>query len=137
MTVLSAALVAVVAAGCGSDDDYRNENRPPHPINLATLISQDRVSVSPRTFGAGPVVLVITNQTGSSQQVTLETDEPGLTKAGLRQTTSPINPQDTANLKVTVRPGRYVVRVGDDAIRPARVVVGPKRKSAQNELLQP
>lgn len=136
MTVLSAAL-AVVVAGCGSDDDYRNENRPPHPINLATLISSDRVSISPRTFGAGPVVLVITNQTDTSQQVTIEPNEPGGTESGQTQTTSPINPQDTANLKLTVRPGNYIVRVQDEGIRPADVKVGPKRPSAQNELLQP
>lgn len=140
MRAVTAAVLSfavLVPAGCGDDDDYANENRPPTPINLSAAISSDRVSVSPTKFGAGPVILIVTNQTRAAQEVTLETDETGGTEAGLRQSTSSINPQDTASLKVTVRPGHYVVRVEDDGIRPARLVVGPKRPSAQNELLQP
>lgn len=137
MTAAVLTFAVLAPAGCGDDDDYANENRPPTPINLSAAITGDRVSVSPTQFGAGPVILIVTNQTRAAQEVTLETDETGGTEAGLRQSTSSINPQDTASLKVTVRPGRYVVRVEDDGIRPARLVVGPKRPSAQNELLQP
>jgi hypothetical protein len=139
MRLATAAVVVGTAgaAGCGSTSSYKNANRPPHPINLTAEISNQQVAVSPKKFGAGPVILIVTNQTGSSQEVTLETDEIGGKQPGVSQSTSPINPDDTASLKITVRPGRYVVRVKGDKIRPAHLAVGRSRTSAQNELLQP
>jgi len=56
---------------------------------------------------------------------------------GIKQVTAPISPQDTATLKVDVKPGSYSVHVAGDAIRAARLKVGPERESAQNDLLQP
>jgi len=131
-------LVAVAALpGCGgSDDDYANNPRPPAPINVTAAITEERVSVSPQEFGAGPVVFIIANQTDEAQAVTLETDELGGEEAGIRQTTSPINPDGTATLKVDMREGTYAVRAGD-GIRAAELSVGSERESAQNELLQP
>jgi hypothetical protein len=93
--------------------------------------------VSPRSFGAGPITLVVTNQTARSRDLVLETDETGGTQAGIRQQTGPINPQGTASLKADLREGTYVVRVRSDGIRSADVTVGDRRPSAQNELLQP
>jgi hypothetical protein len=55
----------------------------------------------------------------------------------VRQQAGPINPRGTASLKADLRAGTYVVRVGADGIRPARVTVGREREPAQNELLQP
>jgi len=56
----------------------------------------------------------------------------------LKQTFGPINPQDTATLKVSVKPGEYTLSAdGSSSITPARLTVGPKRPSAQNQLLQP
>jgi hypothetical protein len=130
-------LGVLALAGCGSGSSYKNANRPPQPINLTAEISNQGVAVSPKRFGAGPVILIVTNQTRASQEVTFETDETGGTQPGVSQSTSPINPEDTASLKVTVRPGRYVVRVKDGKIRPAHLAVGHERTSAQNELLQP
>jgi hypothetical protein len=123
--------------GCGQAADYKNEARPPSPIVVTASISQNRVSVSPQHFGAGPITLVVTNQTDASQDVRLETDELGGTAPGIKQATGPINPRDTASLKADVRQGTYKVSVSGDGIRAARIAVGPKRKSAQNELLQP
>jgi hypothetical protein len=51
--------------------------------------------------------------------------------------TAPISPRDTATLKADVDPGRYSVHVAGDAIAAAALRVGPERKSAQNDLLQP
>jgi len=135
---LGAATATLGLAACGGgDDDFANKKRPPTPINLTAFISEDRVSVSPRRFGGGPIILIVTNQTGDSQRVTLETDEPGGTQPGIRQSTGPINPRDTASIKVTLRQGEYVVKVERGAISPARLAVGPQRPSAQNKLLQP
>jgi hypothetical protein len=131
------ALTALVLAGCGASSDYRNEPRPPAPIVLTASISDQRISVSPRSFGAGPISLIVTNQTKAAQRVTIESaDAPGQ-GPGLKQQTAPINPRDTATLKADVDPGRYSVHVGGDAIAATALRVGPQRASAQNDLLQP
>ena len=132
--------VAVVLAvgGCGSSSaDYKNDPRPPGPIVITGYISDQRVSVSPRSLGAGPISLIVTNQTATAQRVTLESAGPTGSGPGIKQVTAPISPQDTATLKVDVKPGSYSVHVGEDAIRAARLKVGPQRASAQNDLLQP
>ena len=131
------AVTGVVLTGCGSSSDYKNEPRPPAPIILTASIDDQRVSVSPRTFGAGPISLIVTNQTSTSQRVTVESANEAGTGPGLRQETAPISPRDTATLKVEVTPGRYSVHVGADGIAAALLRVGPQRPSAQNDLLQP
>ena len=137
LALLAVAAVLVVAA-CGSNSaDYKNDPRPPSPIVITGYISDQRVSVSPRSLGAGPISLIVTNQTGTAQRVTLESAGAAGTGPGIKQVTAPISPQDTATLKVDVKPGRYSVHVGGDAIRAARLKVGPQRASAQNDLLQP
>jgi hypothetical protein len=124
--------------GCGdSSADYKNDPRPPGPIIITGYIDDQRVSVSPRTLGAGPISLIVTNQTGASQRVTLESAGATGSGPGIKQVTAPISPQDTATLKVDVKPGSYSVHVAGDAIRAARLRVGPERESAQNDLLQP
>jgi hypothetical protein len=132
------AVLAVGVAGCGSNKSYKNEPRPPAFITLTASISKDSVSVSPRHFGAGPVSLIITNQTDRAQQVTFAS----ASGAGFSQATAkPINPSDTATLRADVPEGAAVVKVnaqgGADTIRPARLRVGPERPSAQNDLLLP
>jgi hypothetical protein len=137
---LAALAVAAVLAlgGCGSSSaDYKNDPRPPGPIVITGYISDQRVSVSPSSFGAGPVSLIVTNQTATAQRVTLESAGAAGTGPGIKQVTAPISPQDTATLKVDVKPGSYSVHVAGDAIRAARLKVGAQRASAQNDLLQP
>jgi hypothetical protein len=115
-------------AACGTEQ-HENQNRPPAAIILSAAITPSRISVSPARVGAGPVTIVVTNQTASSQQLTFES-----VSGAVRQQTGPINPQDTATLKAEVTPGAYLVRVAGGGIRPAPVVFGPERPSAQNDL---
>ncbi len=129
--------MACGAAGCGGGGDYANQPRPATPINVTAAISTKKISISPKTFGAGPIVLIVSNQTGAAQTVTLQTEELGGDQPGLKQTTSPINPRGTATLKVDVREGTYEVSTGSRSVSPATVAVGAARKSAQDELLQP
>jgi hypothetical protein len=133
----SAIAAAVALAGCGATADSRSDPRPPSPIVLTASISDQRVSVSPRRFGAGPISLIVTNQTKTAQRVTLESVEAAGQGPGLKQETAPISPRDTATLKADVDPGRYSVHVAGDAIAAAALRVGPERNSAQNDLLQP
>jgi hypothetical protein len=133
------AVVAVLAlGGCGSSSgDYKNDPRPPGPIVITGYVDDQRVSVSPRTLGAGPISLIVTNQTSAAQRVTVESADATGSGPGLKQVTAPISPRDTATLKADVKPGHYTVHVAGDAIRAARLQVGPERASAQNDLLQP
>jgi hypothetical protein len=138
-TMSATAGAVVLLAGCGSDTSYKNNPRPPAPITVTASISEKAISVSPSRFGAGPVTLVVTNQTGRSRELVLRSaQEAGSGKTGLAaQDSGPINPQGTASLKADLRQGSYEVRVKDGAARPAKLTVGRPRKSAQNELLQP
>jgi hypothetical protein len=125
---------AAGAVGCGGVDGYANRPRPPADINVTAAIVDGEVRVSPRAFGAGPVVLVISNQTARPQRLTFETDDAG---PGLIRATGAIRPAGTATLEVDVRRGRYAVHTADRSIRPAAVRVGAPRPSAQDSLLTP
>lgn len=129
--------VSALAVGCGEEDDYKNEARPPSPIVVSAAITDDRISISPTTFGAGPITLIVTNQTQSAQELVLETEEIGGNAPGIEQETGPINPGDTASLKADLRQGTYRVAVNGRGIAEAALDVGEPRESSQNELLQP
>jgi hypothetical protein len=101
------------------------------PINVSVQLGARKVTVSPAQFGAGPITLLVANQSGASQTVTI--DGPRV-----RQSVGPINPEDTATLKVSVQPGEYTLAADQAAgLRSAKLTVGPPRPSAQNTLLLP
>jgi len=132
------AATAAVASGCGSDDGtYENALRPPAPINVTAAIDEQRIRVSPKTFGGGPVVFVISNQSGAAQRVTFETDELGGSQGGIRRTSREIESGSTGQLKVDAREGTYSLDVSTGDVQPAAVEVSERRASAQDELLQP
>jgi hypothetical protein len=128
--------LALGATACGTTSERPNQPRPPAQIVVNAAIGTDRVSVSPSRFGAGPIELVVANLTDASQQITLETAGRS-SRPGLRRQTTPIDPRDTATLKADVRSGRYVVHVAGDGIDAATLRVSGRRRSAQNDLLQP
>jgi hypothetical protein len=141
-SAFACALTAAFAlASCGGDDrgKYANAQRPPQPIVVSASIDDDAIQVSPRKFGAGPITLVISNQSSGSQQVTLETeDDPGGSSPGQKAIeTGPINPRETASVKGDLDQGTYTLHVGADDIAGTKVVVGAERPSAQNDLLTP
>ena len=130
-------LIVSALAGCGGDGgDYANKPRPATPINVTAAISGKKISLSPKQFGAGPVVIIVSNQTPSKQTVTLETDEIAGSGPGLKESSNPIQPRGTGTLKVDVREGSYALRASDGP-EPVRFEVGPARKSAQDQLLEP
>jgi hypothetical protein len=145
MPLAAAAAFAFALGGCGSDSSYDNKLRPPSPINITAAITGDSVSLSPATLGAGPIIILVSNQSDASQVATLEVNElqsqsnQGSEKtAGLRQSTGPINPQDTAQIKVVVKPDTtYTLKTDDDGIEPAQLRVGEERPSSQNDVLTP
>ena len=136
--VLSATALIVVGAGCGSSDGYDNAARPPAPVTLAVSLSGERVSVSPNRVGAGPVVVIVANESGRSREVTLAAPAGSSSSCVDGDVSSgPISPQGTARLQLPLVEGRCVVGTADGALQPAPLNVGPPRPSAQQDLLQP
>jgi hypothetical protein len=137
---LGATLVlAAVSGGCGSDgSDYANADRPPAPISISIALTADRIALSPDRVGGGPVVLLIANESGRSRDVTLTAaDGAGRSCVADDASSGPINPQDAARISLPLVEGTCEVGVADGALRPARLIVGAERESAQQDLLQP
>jgi hypothetical protein len=137
--------VALVLAGCsgiaacgGSGEPRKNVNRPPAPVTLTAAVHDRFVQVSPAAVGAGPVNVVVSNQTRRPQIVTFETSNiPGNGKVGRRASTGRIAPRGTGRLSIDARQGDYMIHVGDRTVQVAHVKVGPRRESSQNDLLLP
>jgi hypothetical protein len=128
-------LVVVALAGCGGGSDFENKPRPPVALQLTGVITPKRVTVSPNRIGAGPVVLNVSNQTEQSHTLTLEGET-------VRERVGPINPFDVATIQKTLKAGQYQLKAGSTKatptqIKPAALVIGPERKSAQDKLLLP
>lgn len=133
--LLAGVLGALVLAGCGDDDEFENEPRPPVPVQLSGVINEDEVSVQPRSLGAGPIVLIVDNQTDEAHTVTL--DGPSGTEE-----VGPINPKTSGRIQHDLKQGSYEVRAGSDEaqereIEPAELAVGPPRPSSSNDVLLP
>ena len=135
---LSAMALVIVGAGCGSSDSYDNAARPPAPINVAVNLTSERVAISPARVGAGPIVLLVANESGRSRDVKLTAPDGSSSSCVEGDVSSgPINPEGTARLQIPLLEGRCVVAVADGALEPARLTVGPPRPTAQQDLLQP
>ena len=143
MGVLGAGALALSA--CGSvGGKAASAPRPPTPVNLTVYVNDHRVSVSPASIGAGPVLFIVTNQ--SSKAETLSISRSGASQP--LASTAPINPQGTTQIAVNFRPGDYTIGTGGQAstdaalteqspIRSAQVHIGRERQSSSDTLLQP
>jgi hypothetical protein len=124
------ATVALGLGGCGGNDDFENEPRPPAPIEVSASIKDGEVSVSPSAVGAGLVNFTIANQ--STDPATLTLDGP------TDDTSNEIAPGTVASLKTNLDQGIYEVTAGADSrARSDQLKVGPERPSSQNDLLLP
>ena len=129
--VLALSTLVVLAAGCGGGGQRKSTLRPPVAINVSVRIGDDSVVASPSRFGAGPINVIASNQSSAEQRLTLDGPQ-------LKRSSDPIPPTETGSLKVTVAPGSYSLSAdGAGGLKPAKLTVGPKRPSAQNELLLP
>jgi hypothetical protein len=129
------ATTAMVVAGCGGDEKFANEPRPPAPVQLTGVVRDDKVTVSPNRVGEGPIILLISNQTDNPHMITLD-------GGSIKETVGPVNPLDTAKIQQTLEQGSYEVKAGSEQavakeIAPAILEIGPKRKSSRDTLLLP
>lgn len=135
---------ALVATACGSAGGKApTALRPATPVNLTVYVNDSRVSVSPTSVGAGPVVFVVTNQARRAEAL-------AITGSGGSQlaSTAPISPQGTTQVTVDFKPGEYTIttaRTGatdaqlstPSTIRAASIHIGRARASSSNQLMQP
>jgi hypothetical protein len=142
-----AVTTALTVAGCGSAGTFANKPKPPAPVDLTVYINNARVSLSPSTVGAGPVIFIITNQANSAQSLSIL--PAGASAAQPLANTGPINPQGTAQVSVNFpSSGDYTLTTAGSgqtdaqlatapSIAPAKLHIGGPRPSASNVLLQP
>ena len=145
MTMLG--LTAVMLSACGgSGTHFANLPRPPSPVNVSVYIDNHRVSVSPSAVGAGPVVFIVTNQ--GTQAVSMTVLRSGFSASQALADTGPISPQGTAQIKVNMPRGSYLVGTGphgqteaaratQPGIQAAVLRIGRERPSASNQLESP
>ena len=144
-TIGQLTVCALIVSACGSTGGKSASlARPPAPVNLAVYVNDSRVSVSPTSVGAGPVIFVVTNQASHAESL-------AISKAGASQalaSTAPINPQGTTQVSLTFKPGEYTIATSahgrTDAqlsepspIKSASIRIGRPRPSSGNQLLQP
>ena len=137
------AITALAATACGSTGGKSAALlRPPSPVNLSVYISNSRVSASPTSIGAGPIVFIVTNQASRSESLAISDGSHTLA------TTAPINPQGTTQVSVDVRPGTYVIATTPHGATEAQqslassiagvsIHVGHERPSSSSQVLQP
>lgn len=136
-------LAATALAGCGGGSHFADRSRPPTPVNVTVFIDNSRLSVSPSSVGAGPVVFIVTNQASRAEAVTVKSDGSG----GNVASTAPINPQATSQFTVNFHEGRYTVATRTSAssnaaatgtaIPPVSLRIGKTRPNSNNSLLEP
>ena len=99
------------------------------------MIQPGRVTVSPKSIGAGPVLITISNQTDDPHSVSLS-------GGTIQQTVDRVGPTDTTTIRRTLAPGTYEVSAGEAAavareIQPAVLKVGKERESSSSDLSLP
>lgn len=137
-SILAAGILVTLPLGACGGEDFENEPRPPVPLAITGVVTDERVTISPNQFGAGPIVLTISNQTPRSHRIKLSgTGDDG---TEINEITGPVNPQDTATIQQNLPPGSYRVSANSDggaSIEPGRIVVDEKRPDASDELELP
>ncbi len=133
VAVLCGMAAVVIVAGCGGNDDFANDPRPPAPILVTAKVDDRRVIVSPADFGAGLVTFVISNQSDDPVSLTLVGPAP----EG-NQVSGEIPPAGVDEFKADMVEGDYEVNGGERSdAKPAQITVGPERESSKDDLLLP
>jgi hypothetical protein len=132
-TVVSALVSVAILAGCGGGKDFADKPRPPATVQLSGVITAKGVTVSPSRIGAGPIQILVSNQTQQSHILTLD----GANIPPVR--TAPIAPTDTGTITRTLAPGVYTVTAGSQQavktpLSAARLVIGKARPDSNNQV---
>ena len=126
-------LAAGLLAGCGGGKDFADQPRPLAPLYLTGVITDSGVTVSPNRVGAGPVVILVSNQTRVPHTLTLDGAKIEPVQSGS------ISPTDTGRIQTTLSPGLYTVKAGSlravkRQLRPAHLVIGKQRSDSNDQV---
>jgi hypothetical protein len=127
------AVAAGVLAGCGAGKDFADKPRPAAPLYLTGVITSSGVTVSPNRVGAGPVVILVSNQTQAAHTLILDGSSIAPVQSGY------VGPADTARIQTTLQPGSYTVKAGSlkavkKQLQPAHLVIGKQRPDSNNQV---
>jgi hypothetical protein len=134
--ITAGVLAASGLAGCGriDQDEKPSGSRPPVTLQVSAAITDRGVNVSPDRFGAGPVRLLISNQ--SSKSIRVATLKRSGGKDAGRSTRLPIARGGVAVIQADVTRGRWRLTVGS-GIEAGRIRVTAERESGDGDLLLP
>jgi hypothetical protein len=126
-------LCAPLLAGCGSAArlKFEGHNRPASPIDLSVYVGDGRVAFAPRRITAGPVELLVVNQSARAREVVVT-----LPDGRVAAKTPELEPGGSAQLKTTLTRRSYEVRILGRGSG-SRLTVERPARSGNNELLQP
>lgn len=142
MGVAASAVLLVGVTGCGRavHDDRPNGTRPPTEVHLSAVATKQGFTISPKSIGAGPANILVSNQTGSDLQPVLVSSTDNQTVVTSRY---PVAPGQTAVLAVELKPNQSykLGSEGDDleskSVKSFTLKVTGMRKSSDDELLLP
>ena len=150
----AAGALALLGAGCGASE-HVNEPRPQPPTRVSVAIGEDAITVQPPQIAVGPeptqqipqnqhagqpvvhskaplnVVLVAANLTDVDSRLELRGD-------GKNYRSEPVYANANGTLQTILPTGVYKISAaGIPGAKPAKLVVGPRRTSSQNDVLLP
>jgi hypothetical protein len=144
IAVLGTAALSVAACGSSGGGTFADKPSPPAAVNLTVYVSDSKVSISPASIGAGPVVFIVTNQGSKAHALAISAAGGSHTIAS----TAPINPQGTTQVSVDFSPGDYTIATASHgstdaalsepaSIRSVSIHIGRERQSSSSSVLQP
>lgn len=123
--------MSLAGAGCGRVSDKPNGTSPPETAQLSAAITDREVSIAPGRLGAGPVRIVVTNQSTSSTPLVLRKSSGDSTA----RTRGTVAPGTAAVIQANLSPGRWTLSASND--RATILRIGAKRDSGDDALLLP
>jgi hypothetical protein len=153
---VAAALLAAVllGSGCGAEE-HVNDPRPQPSTRVSVAISEGAISVQPTRVAIGPEPTQQIPQNQHAKQPTVRSDAPlnvifvaaNLTDtdshlevrgAGKDLSSKPLYANANGSLQAILPTGVYTLSAADiPGAKPARLVVGPRRTSSENDVLLP
>jgi len=145
---------ALLGAGCGAEE-HVNDPRPQPPTRVSVAISEGAVTVQPPRIAIGPEPTQQIPQNQHATQPQIRSNAPlnvvfvaaNLTdvdshlevRGGSKELSSePLYANAGITLQAILPTGVYEVSAADiPGAKPAKLVVGPRRTSSENDLLLP
>lgn len=147
-------VLALLIAGCGASE-HPNDPRPQPPTRVSVAISEGAISVQPPQIAIGPEPTQQIPQNQHAKQPVVNSEAPlnvvfvaaNLTDVDSRLqvrgngkdfSSEPLYANANISLQAILPSGVYRVSAADiPSAKPAKLVVGPRRTSSENDVLLP